>query len=104
MDGFRLSASSPTPFSRTCVCSASRTRFGYRCITGKVSAHARSEPLRREFLSVDAGHALFEVSFEEWKFGAWPSLPPQAVKEEALKKQQQGGWDAVRPALDVTVR
>ncbi|KZT67604.1 hypothetical protein DAEQUDRAFT_383184 [Daedalea quercina L-15889] len=45
-----------------------------------------------------------QVNLEGSKSRAWPALSAQVVEEEALKRQQQEGWDAVRPAIELTVR
>lgn len=35
---------------------------------------------------------------------AWSRGGPQIVKEEALKRLAEEGWDSLRPALSITVR
>ncbi|KII91507.1 hypothetical protein PLICRDRAFT_105000 [Plicaturopsis crispa FD-325 SS-3] len=45
-----------------------------------------------------------QVSFELMSFRAWPHAGPEQLQQEVLERQRQEGWDAVRPALAVTIR
>jgi hypothetical protein len=44
------------------------------------------------------------VSFEAMKARAWVESGPEGVMQEAPKRLEAEGWDAVRPALSITVR
>ncbi|KAH9921453.1 uncharacterized protein B0H18DRAFT_1121418 [Fomitopsis serialis] len=45
-----------------------------------------------------------QAKLEARRTGAWPSLTVERIQAEAVKRQQQEGWDAARNAVDVTVR
>ncbi|KZT67606.1 hypothetical protein DAEQUDRAFT_766973 [Daedalea quercina L-15889] len=38
------------------------------------------------------------------RYRAWPDHSAELIKAEALERQRQEGWDAVRPAIEITVR
>ncbi|KAF9791984.1 hypothetical protein BJ322DRAFT_1215294 [Thelephora terrestris] len=45
-----------------------------------------------------------QMSFEAMKAKAWVESGPEGVMQEAPKRLEAEGWDAVRPALSITVR
>ncbi|KAH9921448.1 uncharacterized protein B0H18DRAFT_880151 [Fomitopsis serialis] len=45
-----------------------------------------------------------QAKLEAMKTGAWPSFSVERIQAEAVKRQQQEGWEAARNAVDVTVR
>ncbi|KAA1470553.1 hypothetical protein DENSPDRAFT_879794 [Dentipellis sp. KUC8613] len=45
-----------------------------------------------------------QAAFEAQRFDVWDSEGPDTVLEEAKKRLAAKGWDAVRPALAITVR
>ncbi|KAI0733975.1 hypothetical protein C8Q72DRAFT_809383 [Fomitopsis betulina] len=57
-------------------------------------------------ISADSWVEMYDkqLNIENANAGAWLSLSPQGVKQQALERQLLRGWDAVRPAVDITVR
>ena len=49
-------------------------------------------------------HSALAVMMETQHYKLWASSGPEKVKEEAVKRLQAGGWDAVRPAINNTIR
>ena len=95
------SRSSPTSRTRS-----SQSRVYSVSTKGRSSGSMRTKPCVRDSFPpcFATSHAIPAETRAGKIFRAWPDVPVDTIKTEALKRQSTEGWDAARAALETTVR